>query len=234
MPQETRDKPNNRLLAALPSEELERLSPALHAIPLELRQVIYEVGAPIDHLYFVEEGLCSILTSMADGSTVEVGMVGKDGMIGVNVLLDGAASPNQVIVQVPGSARRIATARFKTAFHRSAETRDVVLRCIGDMLAISAQTAACNRLHSIEQRCARWLLMAYDRVGSETIPLTHEFLATMLGVRRSGVTLVAVELQRSGLIRYRHGQVTILNREGLEATACECYRIDRGRLEKPI
>jgi CRP-like cAMP-binding protein len=225
----------NRLLAALSPADFEQLAPHLHPVPLSLRQVLYEPGLEIEKLYFVEEGLCSILTVMADGSTVEVGMIGNDGMVGFSaILITGQASPSEVIVQVPGSARCINTAQFRTAFNQSEGIRRVVHRCIADSLMLGAQTAACNRLHSMEQRLARWLLMASDRIASDTMPMTHEFLAQMLGVRRSGVTLVCGELQRSGLIGYHHGTMTILNREGVQALACECYRLDHERLNQPI
>ena len=224
----------NRLLAALPQADFERLRTDLRPVSLPLRQVLYEPGDEIEHLYFVEEGLCSILTIMTDGATVETGMIGNDGLVGISAILDSGKSPDQVIVQVPGAAQQINAAEFRAAFNQSEHIRRVVLRFIQDLLMVNAQTAACNRLHSIEQRSARWMLMACDRVGSDSIPLTHEFLAQMLGVGRSGVTLVAGELQRSGLIRYRHGRIAILNREGLEAAACECYRRDRERSEEPV
>lgn len=224
----------NRLLAALSQADFDQLASYLHPVSLSLRQVIYEPGAEIQHLYFVEQGVCSILNVMADGSTVEVGMVGNDGMTGLSAVINNGHSDNQVIVQVPGFAQRINTAQFRMAFNRSEGIRRVAHRCIGDALMLSSQTAACNRLHSMEQRLARWVLMASDRIQSDTMPMTHEFLATMLGVRRSGVTLVAGDLQRSGLISYHHGTLTVLNHEGLEALSCECYRLDHERLNEPL
>jgi CRP-like cAMP-binding protein len=220
----------NLLLAALPQEDLQCYFSELHSVSLSLRQVLYEAGAPLDYVYFIEQGVASILTNMADGSTIEVGMIGMEGMVGVTALLGGNVSAQQVIVQVPGTALRMSAALCKAAFDRSEGVRRAALRFIEAILNLSAQTAACNRLHSIEQRCARWLLMAMDRTQSDRIPLTHEFLASMLGVRRAGVTTTAGELQRSGLIRYHHGQLTIVDREGLEATACECHHIDHDRL----
>jgi CRP-like cAMP-binding protein len=153
-------------------------------------------------------------------------------VVGVSALLGGETSAQQVIVQVPGTALRMSAARCKVAFDQSEAVRRVALRFVEDMLNLSAQTAACNRLHSIEQRCARWLLMAIDRTQSDQIPITHEFLASMLGVRRAGVTNTAGELQRSGLIRYNRGLLTVVDREGLEASACECYHIDHERLNR--
>ena len=224
--------PKNRLLTALPAEELEHFFSELQPVSLSLRQVLYEAGARFEHVYFIEEGVASILTEMADGSTIEVGMIGIEGIVGVPALLGGESSAQQVIVQVPGNALRMTAALCKAAFDQSHQVRRVMLRFAEAILNLSAQTAACNRLHSIEQRCARWLLMAIDRTQTDNIPLTHEFLASMLGVRRAGVTVTAGELQRSGLIRYHHGQLTIVDRGGLEAAACECYRIDRERLNR--
>ena len=171
-----------------------------------------------------------MLTNMANGSTIEVGMIGREGVIGVSALLGAEISAQSTLVQIPGAGYRMSASRCKAIFDQSAVFRAAVLRFAEAMLNMAAQTAACNRVHSVEQRCARWLLMASDRIESETMPMTHEFLASMLGVRRAGVTTTAGDLQRSGLIRYHHGQLTITDREGLEATACECYPIDRNQL----
>ena len=230
MPPPNRITSKNRLLAAMPQEDLERFFSDLDPVSLSLRQVLHEVGAPLEDVYFIEQGVASVLTNMADGSTIEVGMIGMEGMVGIPALLGGEISAQQVIVQVPGTALRMNAALCKAAFDQSEAIRRVALRFTEAILNLSAQTAACNRLHSIEQRCARWLLMAIDRVQSDEIPLTHEFLSSMLGVRRAGVTNTAGDLQRSGLIRYRQGLLTIVNRDGLEATACECYHIDHDRL----
>ncbi|HYM72706.1 MAG TPA: Crp/Fnr family transcriptional regulator [Stellaceae bacterium] len=224
----------NRLLAALPADDFDRYFSALERITLTLRSVIQGAAQPVKHVYFVEDGVSSVLTIMDDGSAVEVGMIGSEGMIGIAALLDGGSAPPQVIVQIPGTVLRMPIALCKCAFDESAGVRTVMLRFAADMLGLSTQTAACNRLHSIEQRCARWLLMAYDRVGSETMPMTHEFLAYMLGVRRAGVTTTAQELQRSGLIRYRQGQIVITDLEGLKALACECRRLDHERLNRML
>lgn len=216
----------------MPQEDLQRFFSDLDPVSLSLRQVLHEAGAPLEHVYFLGQGVASVLTNMADGSTIEVGMIGMEGMVGVPALLGGETSVQRIIVQVPGTALRMHAALCKAAFDQSEAVRRVTLRFAEAMLNLSAQTAACNRLHSIEQRCARWLLMAFDRTQSETIPITHEFLASMLGVRRAGVTNTAGELQRSGLIRYQRGQLTLVDRDGLEASACECYRIDHERLSQ--
>jgi CRP-like cAMP-binding protein len=223
---------NNRLLGALRPDDLALLIRDLEPVVLAKKQVLYEVGEPLDHIYFIEEGVASVMTMMEDGASSEVGMVGPEGLVGVSALLGGDTSVQHVVVQLAGTAHYISAARCRAAFERSAGVRRVVLRFIEDLLNLSSQTAACNRLHSVEQRTARWLLMASDRIDSNLLPLTQEFLAAMLGVRRSGVSEAAGELQRSGLIRYRRGEITIVDRAGLEATACECYGLDRQRIER--
>jgi CRP-like cAMP-binding protein len=221
----------NRLLTALP-QDIEDFFSNLHPVSLLLRQILYVVGAPLEHVYFIERGVVSILTIMADGSTIEVGMIGFEGIVGVSALLGGEVTAQHFVVQVPGTALRMNAALCKRAFERNEAVRSVMLRYADAMVNLSAQTAACNRLHTIEQRLARWLLMARDRIESDIMPMTHEFLSSMLGVRRSGVTETAGELQRSGLIRYHRGQVRIIDRGALEAAACECYRIDHERLQR--
>jgi CRP-like cAMP-binding protein len=222
----------NRLLAGLPPEELAQLIAHLQPVTLPKKQILYEVGAPLDNIYFIEEGLASVLTTMEDGATSEVGMVGPEGVIGISALLGGKISAQHVGMQLPGKGHQIAAKRCKCVFDENPRVRAVMLRFTEDLLNLSSQTAGCNRLHSVEQRSARWLLMASDRAGSNVLPLTQEFLAAMLGVRRSGVSEAASELQRSGLIRYRRGEITIIDRAGLEATACECYGLDKQRAER--
>jgi CRP-like cAMP-binding protein len=222
----------NRLLAALPPEEVKRFFSDLRPIPLSLRQIVYAVGQPLESVHFIEDGLASILTTMVDGSTIEIGMIGTEGMVGVSALLGAETSAQQIIVQIPGCALRMSAAKCKMAFEQSAVVRRVMLRFTEVIFNLSAQTAACNRLHLIEKRCARWLLMASDRIGSDTMPMTHEFMSSMRGVRRAGVTETLGELQKSGLIRNGRAEITIIDRKGLEANACECYRVDHARLEK--
>jgi CRP-like cAMP-binding protein len=222
----------NRLLSALSPDDLDRFFSNLTPVRLAQRDVIYEIGAPIEDVYFVEDGLTSILTTMADGASVEVGMVGREGMVGVSVLLGSEVSVQHVVMQIPGTALRLSASACKAAFDQSDAVRKVFLRFFETILNLSTQTAACNRLHTAEQRCARWLLMSSDRVQSDILPLTHEYLSAMLGIRRAGVTEIAGELQRSALIRYHHGQITIIDRDGLAATACECYRLDRDQFDR--
>jgi CRP-like cAMP-binding protein len=222
----------NRLLAGLSPEDLAALIQHLEPVTLPKKHVLYEVGAPLDHVYFLEDGLASVLTTMEDGASSEVGMVGPEGLVGVSALLGGRVSAQHVVMQLPGRGHHIAAKRCKSVFDNSAGVRRVVLRFIEDLLNLSSQTAGCNRLHTVEQRSARWLLMASDRIGSNLLLLTQEFLAAMLGVRRSGVSEAMSELQRSGLVRYRRGEITIIDRAGLEETACECYRLDKQRVER--
>jgi CRP-like cAMP-binding protein len=231
MPRADRAAFKNRLLVALP-QDIEGFFSNLHPVSLSLRQVLYKVGTPLDLVYFIEQGVVSILTIMGSGSAVEVGMIGDEGIVGVSALLGAEVSSQHFVVQVPGAALSMNAALCKQAFTESEAIRSVILRYAEATLNLSAQTAACNRLHTIEQRCARWLLMAHDRLQSDIMPMTHEFLSSMLGVRRAGVTETAGELQRSGLIRYHHGQITIVDRDGLEAAACECYRMDHERLQR--
>ena len=232
MPRANRPAAGNRLLAALPRDDVARFFAALQPVPLAFRQVLHEVGAPLEHVYFIEHGIASVLTVIGDAGMSEVGMVGVDGMVGVAALLGAEVSAQRVIVQVPGAALRMDAAACKKAFDQSASVRAVVLRFVDAMLNLSAQTAACNQFHSIEQRCARWLLMTHDRLQSDVMPVTHKFLSSMLGVRRAGVTEIAGEFQRAGLIRYHHGEVTIVDREGIEAVACPCWPIDHDRLQR--
>jgi CRP-like cAMP-binding protein len=189
-----------------------------------LFQILYSAGAPIEDLYFVEQGVVSLLTMMADGASIEAGMIGMEGLVGLPALFGDERLGQRAIVQAPGCALGMTAAEFGLAFDESADVRTVMLGYMGRLFTTAAQTAACNRLHSLKQRCARWLLMMYDRLQSDEMPLTHDFLSSMLGVRRTRVTEAAGELQRSGLIRYGRGLVTILDHQGLAAMACECYR----------
>jgi CRP-like cAMP-binding protein len=225
-------KTNNRLLAALSPEDMDYLWPYLDPVTLSYKQVLYAKGAPIEPIYFIEHGVVSVLTVMTNGAMGEVGMIGFEGMVGASVLLGVATSAQHVMVQIPGIALRIDAASCRAAFDRRGSFHTVALRFVEAFLNLGAQTAACNLHHSAEQRFARWLLMMQDRVELPTMPMTHEFLSLMLGVRRTGVTAIARDLQRAGLIQYHRGKLLITDRDGLEASACECYRIDRKRVER--
>lgn len=201
----------------------------LNPVPLSLKQIVYEVGAPLEHVYFVEHGVVSIITKMTTGETIEAGMIGLEGMVGLSALFGDEKSGEYALVQAPGIALRMSAADCIAAFDQSEDVRSVILRYTGTLLSLGMRTAACNTLHSLQQRTARWLLMMHDRLQSDAMPLTHEFLSTMLGTRRTRITEAAGELQRSGLIRYARGIVNILDHPGLCAIACECYR-DHDRL----
>jgi CRP-like cAMP-binding protein len=219
----------NRLLGAIPWEDAERYFSKLDSVALAMRRTIYEVGSPLDHVYFIEQGVASILTRMNDGESIEAGMVGFEGVVGLPALLGRNVSGQHLLVQAPVVALRMRVADCREAFNQSAVVRGVFLHYTAQLLDIASQTAACNRLHSLQQRFSRWLLMMHDRLQSDEMPLTHDFMASMLGVRRSRVTEAAGVLQGAGLIRYIRGRITILDHEALLAVGCECYR-DHDRL----
>jgi CRP-like cAMP-binding protein len=222
----------NRLLAAIPREELDRFASQLEHVPLLFKETLFEAGDRLDFVYFPLTGVISMIASMENGNSVEVGMVGKEGVTDVSVVLGDDISCHRGTVQHAGSALKLSAAALREELHRDGRLRSVLLRYIRFALAQATQSAACNRLHSVDQRCARWLLGMRDRVGADTFPMTHEFLAYMLGVRRSGVTVAAQALQKAELVRYARGQLTILNGEGLEAGACECYRVLKNQLAR--
>lgn len=222
----------NRILAALPQAEFDQFFAGMESVSLSLRQILCQVDAPVEHVYFIEQGVASVLTSMADGASIEVGMIGAEGIVGLPALFGEVISDQRIIVQVPGTAQRMNADLCKSAFEASPAVRKGALRFTQALLNLSAQTAACNRLHTSEQRFARWLLMARARIESDVMPMTQEFLSSMIGVRRPGVTEVATKLRRSGLIRYHHGEITILDHDALAASACECYAVDQRRLQR--
>lgn len=223
-------QPANLFLKSLPEDDLQALWPSLREVPLETRHVLIDVGTPLESVYFIESGLVSLLIVMADGSTIETGMVGCEGLIGVMAVLGATASSQQVLVQAPGKAFTTSATQCREMFHTRPVFSTALYRFAEAIYTLTAQTAACNRLHAIEQRLARWLLMASDRIQSNEMPMTHDFLANMLGVRRVGVTEIAGNLQKSGLIEYHRGHLRLLDRTGLEETACECYQLDHARL----
>ena len=213
----------NRLLAALPAREYRALAGGLEPVTLAFGDVLYEAGARIRHVYFPDDCLVSLLSSVDAGRAAEVGLVGAEGMVGVPVVLGIAVSPFLAVVQGAGTAMRMKTADLRREFAASPALQRQLFRFTHLLMTQVAQTAACNRFHVVPQRLARWLLMTRDRVGSNQFLLTQEFLARMLGVRRVGVTAAARALQQRNLIDYRRGTITILDRPGLKAAACGCY-----------
>ena len=222
----------NRFLAALSGAEYERLTPHLQPVSVETNQVIYRPNQPIEYASFPIAGTLSMLTTMQDGSSVGVGTVGKDGMIGFHPLLGMKSMPQMALGQIPGRAMRIKSEALKGEFDRGGKLQLLLHRYIQAQFVQMAQGAACNRLHEVSERLARWLLITRDCVASDDFPLTQEFLAQMLGVNRSTVSLTAGTLQQAGLIRYRRGHITILDHEQLEEIACECYGVIRAEIDR--
>jgi CRP-like cAMP-binding protein len=221
-----RPPPNaNHLLATLPEEDLERLRQHMRYTPLALGCVLFESGAPMRDVYFPVSGLVSLIYCLEDGGTAEIAVVGNDGCVGVAILLGGETTPSRAIVQIAGSAYRIAAPVLLAGFRRGGPTARVLLRYIQSLMTQMAQTAVCNRHHTVEQQLCRWLLLSLDRVPSNRIDMTQQLISNMLGVRRAGITQAASKLQAAGLIEYRRGHITVPDRVKLEAHACECYAV---------
>jgi CRP-like cAMP-binding protein len=213
----------NRLLASLPSQELTALLPHLEQVSLSHGQPIILPYEPIPFVYFPLNSLLSLVTVLEDGSTVEAGSIGREGMAGLPILLEAGTTPMQTLTQIPGQAVRVKAEIIKQAFDAGGALRHILHRYIHTTIVLGSQTAACNRFHRVEARLCRWLLMSSDGIGKEDLFLTHDFLATMLGVRRAGVSEAASQLQSQGLIHYQRGRIQIVDRKGLETSACECY-----------
>jgi CRP-like cAMP-binding protein len=222
---ETTNPLHNKLLASLPAEDFERLEPHLRIVPMKMRQRFHRQDEPIQDVYFPGGGACSLVKTLQDGQAAEVATIGGEGAIGASVFFGERIAECDVLVQVPGPAAYALSADiFNKEMDRRGAFFNRVIRYNQALMSQIMQTTVCNGLHSAEQRCCRWLLMTHDRAGKDEFSLTHEFLAAMLGVRRPTVTLVAASLQEAGLIRYRRGSVTIVDRARLEAASCECYQ----------
>jgi CRP-like cAMP-binding protein len=217
----------NRLLAALPPDDLARLWPRLEAVELSCRKVLHAPGKPIEAVYFPETGYVSMLVYMEDGDAAEVGLIGSKGMVGLPVLLGADNDDIEAMVQSPGTALRMDAHAFRDELERIAAFRTLLLRYALVHHGQVARTAACNGRHHIDQRLARWLLMAHDRSRDDEFPMTHELLSMMLGVRRAGITVAAGQFQKAGFIHYDRGHIEVTDRPGLESVACECYGIVR-------
>jgi CRP-like cAMP-binding protein len=226
------EAPANRLLGLLPAKDYRRLHQHLERIPLTYRQSLYRARRPLGFVYFIETGVGSLVNTMANGDAAEVGTIGNEGMVGLPLLLGDNRAPTSVYVQVPGAGLRMTAAQFNRELARSASMQTVMLRYAHALFNQVAQSAACNHFHSLEQRCCRWMLMTHDRMKSDEFLLTQEFLAMMLGVQRTGVSAAAAALRRAGLIRYRRGIVTILDRPGLRRRACECYGVSKREFDR--
>jgi CRP-like cAMP-binding protein len=218
-------KPINRLLAAIPKAEFQALSAKMETVPLAFGEPIYEAGESIKRIYFPESGIISLLSEVGKDSTLEVGIVGSEGLTGVSVFLGVNVSPNRALVQGAGFAHTMSPRGFLAACRSSEKLSHAVRRFIHSLLTQISQSAVCNRYHLIEDRLSRWLLMTHDRMRADEFQITQEFLSNMLGVRREAVNKAAGDLQRRGLISYKRGHLNVIDRAGLEAAACPCYRL---------
>jgi CRP-like cAMP-binding protein len=215
---------HNEILLGLPRAESVVLFPYLEYLPMPTHHVLHEAGQTITHGHFINSGLASVLNLMKDGKSVEVGLAGKEGFIGLPLIVGLSTSPTRVVAQVGGSAFRIRASDLKQVLRQCPKLQQELNRFAQTMAMQATQVAACNRLHEVEERLARWLLMSQDRLGGNRVPLTQEFLAHMLGTRRASVTVAAGILQRAGLIKYTRGEVDVVNRLELEDASCECYQ----------
>jgi CRP-like cAMP-binding protein len=227
-----RNNIKNLILLGLPADELSAAVKKLEFVELPTHFVLHEAGEPITHAYFIDSGLASVLNVMTDGKSVEVGLAGKEGFIGLPLVVGLSTGPTQTIMQVAGSAHRMTAADFKVLLLHAPVLEKSLNRYAQTLGMQATHVAACNRLHEVEERLARWLLMSQDRLGGDIVPLTQEFLAHMLGTRRASVTVAAGILQKAGLITYNRGNVRIDDRSGLEDAACECYASIRQQTEK--
>lgn len=223
---------DNRLLASLDVDDLDRIAQQLEVDEYVSGKVLYEPNQVGRYVYFPLTCVVSIVNTVESGSSAEVGTVGNEGMAGLAVFLEGEATPNRTLVQVAGRMARLRVEDFRKLVDSSPRLRTFMNRYTLAFLAQVSQTVACNRSHNIDERCARWLLMTHDRVATDTFSLTHEFLAFMLGVRRAGVTVAAGILQKAGLITYKRGRITIVDREKLEEAACDCYQLVRQEFDR--
>jgi CRP-like cAMP-binding protein len=224
--------PENRLLAALPVDEYERLLPRLHQVSFSLGEVVYEFGGHLDYVYFPTTSIVSLLYTMENGTSAEMGLTGNDGIVGIALFMGGGTMPNRAVVQSAGGAIRMRAKMLQDEFARGGKFQQLLLRYTQALITQISQTAVCNRLHSVEQQLCRWLLLSHDRVKADELIMTQELIADMLGVRREGVTVAAGRLQDAGAISYVRGHITILDRQKLEDTVCECYLVVKNEFDR--
>jgi CRP-like cAMP-binding protein len=215
----------NGLLAAVPDADYERVLPHLESFPLELGRAIYESGSHQGYVYFPTDSIVSLLYVMEDGASAEIAIVGNEGVVGIALFMGGESTPSRAVVQSAGHGYRLRAGALSAEFRQGGELQHVLLRYTQALITQMAQTAVCNRHHSVEQQLCRWLLLSLDRLRSNELTMTQELIANMLGVRREGVTEAASDLQAAGLIRYSRGKITVLDRPRLEARVCECYAV---------
>jgi len=221
----TSDPLRNRLLAALPMDEWQSWGPKLEHVKLSLGQVLYESDCPQSHVYFPANSIVSLLYVMENGASAEIAVVGNEGVVGISLFMGGESTPSRAVVQSAGDAYRVKAVTIKDAFNESGPLLHLLLRYTQALITQMAQTAVCNRHHSLDQQLCRWLLLSLDRLEGSELHMTQELIANMLGVRREGVTAAALKLQAAGLIRYARGRVKVLDRAGLEERTCECYGV---------
>jgi CRP-like cAMP-binding protein len=222
----------NRLLAVIPREEYERILPHLGHVSFSLGEVVYESGGQMDHIYFPTTAIVSLLYTMENGSSAEMGVAGNEGVVGVALFMGGDTMPNRAVVQSAGAAVRMRAKALQDEFGRGGVFQRLLLRYTQALLTQMSQTAVCNRLHAIEQQLCRWLLLSHDRLDTDELVMTQELIANMLGVRREGVTVAARRLQEQRLISYVRGHIRILDRRGLEAAVCECYKVVKDEYDR--
>jgi len=226
------NKRQNHLLAVLPEPERERLFPHLEPITMPLGKALYESGDRLEHVYFPTTAIVSLLYIMENGASAEIAIVGNEGVVGIALFMGGETMPNRAVVQSAGHAYRLSGQLLKQEFNRGGALQHLLLRYTLAMLTQMAQTAVCNRHHSVDQQLCRWLLLSLDRLPANELSMTQELIANMLGVRREGVTEAAGKLQKAGLIHYSRGRIIVLDRPGLEARVCECYEVVRQEFER--
>ena len=222
----------NRILAALPHDEFERVLPSLQQVSFSLGEVVYEFGGHLDFVYFPTTSIVSLLYTMENGASAEMGLTGNDGVVGIALFMGGGTMPNRAVVQSAGAAIRMRAKVLQDEFARGGQFQRLLLRYTQALITQISQTAVCNRLHSVEQQLCRWLLLSHDRVKADELIMTQELIADMLGVRREGVTVAAGRLQDDGAISYVRGHIKILNRKKLEETVCECYRVVKDEFDR--
>jgi CRP-like cAMP-binding protein len=222
----------NRLLVALPAEDYERLRPDLKPVTFSLGDVIYESQGLMEYVYFPTTSHVSLLYTMIDGSTAEVGLVGNEGLVGIALFMGGDTTPNQAIVQGAGEALRMGASAMREEFKRGGEFQLALLRYTQSLIAQISQTAVCNRLHTTEQRLCRWMLMTHDRTHRDDLQMTHEFISNMLGIQREAVSIASHRLKDKGAISYTRGHIRILDRAALEKSACECYQVVKAEQDR--
>jgi CRP-like cAMP-binding protein len=222
----------NHLLAALPTSDFQRLASHLELVPMKLGEVLYESGVQLRYVYFPTTSILSLLYVMEDGASAEIAIVGNEGILGISLFMGGETTPSRAVVQSAGHAFRLKAVLLKNEFGRFGPTMHLLLRYTQALITQMAQTAVCNRHHSVDQQLCRWLLLSLDRLQTNELSMTQELIANMLGVRREGVTEAAGKLQDAGLISYRRGQITVLDRPGLEARSCECYQVIKTEFDR--